>query len=90
MRRGEGLGQPPAEESLRERQEETRTNRGVIAGELMAGLGCGVGGGAVAFSDKSSNTHPFIYGGLRTEPRLERVLERVGSEKEGKGKCSQL
>lgn len=44
MRRGEGLGQPSAEESLRERQEETRTNRDVIAGELMAGLGCGVGG----------------------------------------------
>lgn len=51
----------------------------------------GVGSGeAVAFSDKSSNTHPFIYGGLRTETRLERVSERVGSEKVGNGKCRQL
>lgn len=51
----------------------------------------GVGRGeAVAFSDKSSNTYPFISGGLRTETRLERVSERVDSEKVRNGKYSQL
>lgn len=46
-------------------------------------------GGAVIHSDKSSSTHPSICGGLGTETALERVPERMGSEKVGNGKCRQ-
>lgn len=85
VRREEGLGRPPAEAALRGRHREGRETR---AGRALGQVGLAMAGSGDS-SRSSSRIQLSVRGGLGTEARLERVLERAGSEEVGDGKCRQ-